>query len=458
MEPALPNPADPAIARSAMRKTTWRLIPLIALGYGAAYMDRVNISFAALQMNRDLHLSPAVYGFGAGVFFLPYAICEIPSNLLLYRFGARRWLSRIMLTWGVIATAMLLVHSASEFYLARFLLGVAEAGFFPGIIFYLTQWFPPEQRARTISRFYIALPLSSVFMGLVAGSLLNLNGRMGLAGWQWLFLVEGVPAILLAACFFFLLPDSPASASWLNPAERSWLVSAVARDETGTTHRADDIRGALRDPRVWQLGLFNIFSLTSSYAYIFIAPDLVQRSTHLNATLVGYIIAALGVLGAAAMLLNAALSDRALRNGDSRFPHILLPCLMVSAGFLACGLSSRPTPVILGLAVLIAGWNAMQGPLWAIPGSFLQGRSGAAGIAAINMIGMTGGFLGPYWIGLARTLTGNYERGMLLMSLPMLLGAALMLRIQRQARTAVPPRRATGDVLGPESALDTPKL
>ncbi len=192
---------DKAIGRSAMRKATLHLIPLIALGYGAAYMDRVNISFAALQMNRDLNFSSTTYGLGAGLFFLSYAACEIPSNLLLYRFGARRWLSRIMFTWGLIAIAMLFVRTPWQFYAARFFLGMTEAGFFPGIIFYLTQWFPPEQFARTISRFYISLPLSSVFMGLIAGALMNLNGHLGLAGWQWLFLVEGIPPVLLSIAF-----------------------------------------------------------------------------------------------------------------------------------------------------------------------------------------------------------------------------------------------------------------
>jgi ACS family tartrate transporter-like MFS transporter len=181
-EPERTAPADP-IARSAIRKATWRLIPLIALGYGCAYMDRVNISFAALQMNRDLHFSSTIYGFGAGLFFLSYALCEVPSNLALYRFGARRWLSRIMLTWGLIAIGMLFVRTPTQFYVARFFLGIAEAGFFPGVLFYLMQWFPPELRARAVGRFYISLPLAGVFMGAVAGALLNLNGRAHLAGW-----------------------------------------------------------------------------------------------------------------------------------------------------------------------------------------------------------------------------------------------------------------------------------
>ena len=190
---------DDAVARRTMRKATWRLIPLLSVCYMVAYMDRANVSFAAIEMNRDLAFNAGVYGFGAGVFFVSYAICELPSNMLMLRFGARRWIARIMLTWGLLAAAMMFVKTPVSFYALRFLLGMAEAGFFPGVIYYLSLWFPQEMRSRAISRFYIAYPLSNVVMGLIAGSLLNLNGRMGLKGWQWLFLVEALPAIVLSA-------------------------------------------------------------------------------------------------------------------------------------------------------------------------------------------------------------------------------------------------------------------
>jgi ACS family tartrate transporter-like MFS transporter len=199
---------------SALRKASVRLIPLIAIAYGVAYTDRVNISFAALQMNRDLHFSASSYGLGAGLFFLSYAACEIPSNLLLVRFGASRWIARIMFTWGLLAMSMMFVKTPFQFYVVRFLLGMSEAGFFPGVVYYLSQWFPANVRARTVSRFYVALPLSSVFMGGLAGVLLNLQGRMGLAGWQWLFLAEGMPAVILSAVFLFYLPNTPNDAKW----------------------------------------------------------------------------------------------------------------------------------------------------------------------------------------------------------------------------------------------------
>src|SRR5450631_2792500 len=240
-------PADHAVGRAAVRKASLRLIPLFALGYGIAYMDRVNISFAALQMNRDLHFSATVYGFGAGLFFLSYAACEIPSNLLLVRFGARRWLARIMVSWGLVAMAMVFVRTPLEFYIARFTLGLAEAGFFPGVIFYLMQWFPAELRARSITRFYIGWPLSSVVMGVLAGALMGLNGRLGLSGWQWLFLIEGLPPVILGIAFLKLLPDSPATAPWLTGAERR---AVVARLGEGAASSHEPIGPAFRDPRV----------------------------------------------------------------------------------------------------------------------------------------------------------------------------------------------------------------
>lgn len=427
------NAADAAIGASAMRKVSLHLLPLIGLGYGAAYMDRVNISFAALQMNRDLHFSATTYGFGAGLFFLSYAACEVPSNLFLYRFGARRWLARIMLTWGVIAMAMLFVRTPAQFYTGRFLLGMAEAGFFPGVIFYLIQWFPRNLRARAISRFYISLPLSSVFMGLIAGALLHLDGRLGLRGWQWLFLLEGLPPILLGLIYLYRLPDNPAQAPWLTPDERVWITRNVAQPPE--THQPHATREALRDPRVWLLGFFMLLMLGSSYAYTFITPDLIQLSTGLGPARIGFLIAGLSLVGSIAMLLNAAHSDRR----QERYFHVIPCALIVSAGFFLCSVSLRPIVIIPALALIIIAYSAMQGPLWAIPGSFFQGRTAAAGIATLNSIGILGGFLGPYYMGFAKDLTGSYLTGMRLMALPMLLASAILLYLRHIAnqRTAL---------------------
>jgi ACS family tartrate transporter-like MFS transporter len=420
--PLFAQETDDTIGRSAVRKALWRLIPLIALGYGTAFMDRANISFAALQMNRDLHFSATIYGLGAGLFFLSYSACEVPSNLLLARFGARRWLSRILLTWGLLAVCMMFVKTPVQFYIVRFLLGVAEAGFFPGVLFYLMQWFPPEMRARAISRFYISLPLSSAVMGAVAGALLNLNGRLGLAGWQWLFLVEGLPALLLGGAFYLWLPDTPADAAWLTPEERRWLLDQIEVDAALGGH-SDDVGRALLDRRVWLLAIVFFCMLTCNYAFIFSAPVILLRLTGFSITNVGFLISAVSVLSAAAMILNAQRSDRT----GERYWHAAIPYGVISIGFLIGGLSVSPWLAVPVLSAAVIAHGALQGPQLSIPPIFLKGKSMAAGIAAMNTIGMIGGFVGPYWMGLAKDLTGNYQRGLLTLTVPSAIAAAIIL-------------------------------
>jgi MFS transporter, ACS family, tartrate transporter len=422
--------ADQLTETRAYRKASWRITPLIALGYGIAYIDRVNISFASLQMNRDLNFSATVYGFSAGLFFLSYAACEVPSNLMLYRFGARRWLARIMVTWGVVAMAMVLVRTPTQFYIVRFALGMAEAGFFPGVIFYLTQWFPPELRARSVTRFYVAWPLSIVMMGVIAGVLMDLDGRLGFKGWQWLFAVEGLPAVILGIVFWTMLPDSPATARWLTEPERNALL-AKAPDH-GASAKNQPIGPALRDSRVWLLGVFMFCMFASSYAYGFFAPAIVQKLTGLTITLTGFVIAALYLLGAAAMLVNGNLADRT----RDRFWHVIPGCFMMSAGFLILGVSPVPQVALTGLLVIIIGHLSLQGPLYSLATTFLQGRAAAAGIAAMNTIGTLGGFVGPYWMGFAKDLTGNNRRGLVTMAIPMLIGAFIMFYLRRQAQRA----------------------
>jgi ACS family tartrate transporter-like MFS transporter len=422
------------IGGSALRKASCRLIPLISIAYGVAYTDRVNISFAALQMNRDLHFSASAYGLGAGLFFLSYAACEVPSNLLLVRFGARRWIARIMLTWGLIAMGMMFVRTPAEFYAARFLLGMSEAGFFPGVVFYLSQWFPATVRARTISRFYVALPLSSVVMGAIAGVLLGLQGRMGLAGWQWLFVAEGLPAVILSAAFFFFLPNTPADAKWLSAEERDWLVEQLRADDAsaGESTHSEGVFHAILNPRVLQLGLLLFCLYIGDYAVKFTAPLIIQQITGLSNTKVGFVIAALGLLGAASMVLNGLHSDRT----KERYLHVAVPALLMVAAFVVGGVSVAPIAVLAAFAVLFMGFTATGGPVWVIPSSFLTGKSAAAGIATINMIAILGGFVGPYWMGLAKDWTGNYQSGLLTLAVPELIGGATVLYMRQQAMRA----------------------
>ena len=418
-----------AIGRSAMRKATWRLIPLIALGYGAAYMDRVNIGFAALQMNIDLRFSNTVFGVGAGIFFLSYAVCEIPSNLLLYRFGARRWLARIMLTWGLLAMGMMFVRTPFEFYAMRFLLGMAEAGFFPGVLYYLTQWFPANLRARAISRFYVSLPLSAVFMGAVAGALLNLQGKLGLRGWQWLFLVEGMPALLLSIVFLKCLPDTPKNARWLSEPERIWIEAQFTSEESPGSH-ASGVGSALASIRVWLFGLTNLLMLGVNYGYTFTLPAIIKNLTSLDNERVGYIVSGMGLLGAAGMIFNAWLSDRT----GKAYLHMLVPSLLEALCLLVVALTLKPWIAVPVLALMYLAHNAIQGPLLALPTTFLKGKGAAAGLATINMVGILGGVIYPPLMGWIRDRTGDYQSGLGVLSLTMLAASAVVFLLRSMAR------------------------
>ena len=421
---SLPTEAElAAIGRSAQRKAGLRLIPVIGVGYGLAYIDRLNLSFASLQMNKDLHFSASVYGLGAGLFFIGYALCEVPSNLLLLRFGARRWLARIMFTWGLLAAATMFVRTPLEFNVVRFLLGMAEAGFFPGVLYYLTLWFPAGMRARAVSRFYIALPLSSVVMGALAGWLLGLGGELGMAGWQWLFLVEGLPAVLFSFVILRMLPDGPEKAAWLTLAEKAWLQSQLKADgEQAHLGQEAGVMQALLSPKVWMIGGYFFCALTTSYAYGFSAPAILQGATGWSVTNVGLLIAGFGLAGAAAMLLNGAHSDRT----RERALHCIVPCMVMAVGFVTASYARTPWIVVAALAASFISFQSMQGPALALPTQFLAGRAAAAGIAAMNTITMFSGFVGPYWMGRMKDFTGSYQAGLRGLALPALGAAALM--------------------------------
>jgi ACS family tartrate transporter-like MFS transporter len=297
------------------------------------------------------------------------------------------------------------------------------------VVFYLMQWFPPEMRARAVSRFYVALPLSSVVMGVLAGALLNLQGRLGLAGWQWLFLVEALPALVLGVVFLFRLPDTPADAPWLRAEERQWLLGRIREDAAGAEHGENAAR-ALLDPRVWQIGLLFFCMLGMTYAYTFSAPAILKKLTGLSTANTGFLIAAMSLVAAAGMILNAMHSDRR----RERYWHVIVPFAAIAACYLVGGLSTRAWVAVPALAAAVIGYAAVQGPLLALPAAFLKGRSAAAGIAAMNTIGMLGGFVGPYWMGVARDLTGDYQRGLLTLTVPALAAGGIMFAMWRGAR------------------------
>jgi ACS family tartrate transporter-like MFS transporter len=427
--------SDAAAGATALRKMSWRILPLMGIGYGIAYMDRINISFAAQRMNADLHFSATLYGLGGGLFFLSYALFEVPSNLLLVRFGARRWIARIMLTWGVLATCMMFVRTPLQFCVLRFLLGLAEAGFFPGVIYYLTLWFPSKYMGRAISRFYVAAPLSKVLMGGIAGTLLGLQGRLGLAGWQWLFLVEGLPAVVMSAVILFCLPDKPAAVGWLTPAEKSWLAQAMTADLVRADRRQDSsLWTALLNPLVLVFTAVNFISLGGSYAFGLSAPVVLSGATHLDATWVGYVIAAGGVLAAAAMILNGWHSDRS----GERYLHLAIPLALCALAFAVLAVTTNPILAIGAYWVAMCATSAWNPAVWLTPSETISQNAMAVSVAAINSIGIAGAFVGPLLWGMARDATGSYHAGLIAVSAAFLGAAALILLMRHSARQASP--------------------
>jgi ACS family tartrate transporter-like MFS transporter len=416
---------------SGLRKARWRLLPLLSVCYLVAYMDRANISFAAKTMNRDLHFSPQQYGLGAGLFFLSYALCEVPSNRLMLRFGARRWLARIMLTWGLLAGAMVFVRSPHSFYGARLLLGCAEAGYFPGALYFLSQWFPRTTRGRAISWFYVSLPVSTIVMGGLAGALLGLDGRLGMRGWQWMFLVEAAPAVVLSAVIWFGLPNHVASARWLSREEKEAITEELERDKVSDGSVGDGhVWEALWSGRVWLLGLAYFFELGMTYAITFSLPTVLGETTGWSAARVGYLIAWAGVVGAVLMVGGAWVTDRSAR-----------PRRYVVGGFVLMGLGALVAGVHLSgwvgpAALLFVMWSfyAIQGPMLRVMTTIVPGRGAALAIGTANMCGIAGGFAGPYWMGWMREATGGYALGIGALCVPGLLAAVLMMPLMRAPR------------------------
>jgi D-galactonate transporter len=420
-----------SLERATLRTVSRRLIPFLFVLYVVSFLDRVNIGFAALEMNRDLGLSPAVYGFGAGIFFIGYSLFEIPSNLILARTGARLWIARIMVTWGIIATSMMFVRGPGSFYVLRFLLGIAEAGFFPGIIFYLSEWFPSEARARAVARFITAIPISGIVGGPISGALLGLNGHFGLTGWQWLFILEGVPAILLGVLVWFYLPDRPQTAPWLEPEQRRWLAEKLAgeRDRCVERHEFTTLQ-ALLNGAVWRMGLLGFLSISfGQYALSLWLPQIVSAFSGFSNLQVGLISAIPNLAAAVAMVAVAVHSDRT----GERCAHIASVSAVAVAAFVGCALVHSPAAKIACLSLASAGLLSAHGPLWPLPSKFLTGAAAAGGIALINSLANLSGFAGPYAIGLLNRASGNFTSGFLLMALAPLAGAVLALRLRHAA-------------------------
>jgi ACS family tartrate transporter-like MFS transporter len=421
---------DPEIRRAAVARVSRRLIPFLFLLYILNFLDRVNVGFAALEMNRDLGFGPAVYGLGAGIFFIGYCLFEVPSNLVLYRTGARLWIARIMVTWGLAASAMMLVHTPWSFYLLRFLLGVAEAGFFPGIIFYLTWWYPARERARAYAWFLAAIPVCGVIGGPLSGALLGLDGWLGLRGWQWLFLLEGIPSVLVGVAVLWLLPDRPRDARWLPPAERAWLEERLEaeRGDGASSHRAS-LRRALADPLVWWLGLSYFLLVVALYGFALWLPQLVKASGDFSNFEVGVITAIPYAVAAIGMVLVGRNSDRT----GERHLHLVLPAIAGALGFLAVTRTGSTGLLIGALSLTAFGVLGWLGPFWALPTAFLREQGAAGGIALINSMGAVGGFVGPYLIGNIKERTGDFAPGLLLLAVCLVAAVVIVLGLRATA-------------------------
>lgn len=436
------------LERVTMRRVSVRLLPFLFILYIANYLDRTNVAMAALQMNRDLHFSATAYGLGAGIFFIGYCLLEVPSNVMLARVGARRWIARIMISWGVIASAMLFVRTPIQFYSLRFLLGVAEAGFFPGIIYYLSQWFPGPARGRAIALFAVAIPLSGAVGNPLSASLLGLDGTLRLAGWQWLFLLEGIPAVLLGFATLVLLTDRPADAQWLSDEQRAWLSDRMRRDEdeSGAPHGVPPLR-AIAQPLLWLVALPFLLLCTIGYVYIFWAPTVIRDSLHATALATGLILAGIACLAAAGMFLSAVGADH---GGE----HALRAAAGLALSAVGCACAALlPTPIgrIGGLALAYIGTNAAFAPYWCIPPMLLRGSAAAAGIALVNSLGNLGGFLGPYAMGWLTDLTGSTRGAFLGAAVLGLVASALCVVLRSRVAFAAP-----GRVHPPLASLETP--
>ncbi len=394
------------------------LIPFMGLLYLVSIIDRLNVGFAALTMNRDLGFSPAVFGLGAGIFFIGYSLFQVPANLVLVRIGARRWIFSILAVWGLISAGCAFVRGPTSFYVLRFLLGVAEAGLFPAIVLYLTFWFPQNRRARQIASFMAASPLAFIIGGPIASFLLTMDGLGGLHGWQWLFLLEGLPACLLGFVVLKLVPDGPADASWLTSAEKNLIAQRLAQDAS-----VDEMKflPALSDPRLYALGLAYLAIGAGGYGIRLWLPQIVQDMGVSNFAN-GFVVALPYAVAMGAMILWGHLSDKKAE----RIWHVVWPTLLAAFGFVVASLTQSDMIVLFALALVVIGLDAVIGPFWSLPSAFLRGSAAAGGIALINSFGTgLGGALGSYLIGYIKEATGGYALSMALLALG-LLGACVI--------------------------------
>jgi ACS family tartrate transporter-like MFS transporter len=424
----------PNQSRLLFSKITWRLIPLLFICYIVAYIDRINVGFAKLQLREVLGVSEdvfgSVYGLGAGLFFIGYFLFEVPSNIVLQRVGARIWIARIMVVWGIVSMTMIFIGSTISFYSVRFLLGVAEAGFFPGVILYLTYWYPSKERARTVALFATGAVIAGIVGSPLSGSILELHGKGGLQGWQWLFLIEGIPAVVLGIVILFILPDRPQQAKWLSEAEKKWIQSRIDEETAKSSGKADQRQlGAFLSGRVWLFCLIYFLLNTGGYGYEMWLPSIVRGFSGVNYTVLGLINAIPYFAAMIVMLLTGYHSDR---TGERRW-HVAIAAVLSAVGFGLSALFRNPYLAMVSLTLALVGIKSIVGPFWALGTTFLTGTAAAGGIALINSVGTLGGFFGPTLVGVIKDRTGTVELSLWILGGAILLLGILVLTIPRSS-------------------------
>jgi ACS family tartrate transporter-like MFS transporter len=400
---------DNAVEKSAMHKIYWRLLPFAVLSYFLAYIDRINVSFAGLTMRDDLAMSAAAFGFALGTFYWGYSVFELPSNLIMEKVGARLWIARIMITWGILAVLTATVTGSTSFGIVRFLLGVAEAGFFPGLILYFTYWFPSYHHARIVSGFLIGLPIAVALGAPVSTALLGLDGLFGLRGWQIMFIAEGAPTILVGIATLFVLTDRPEQASFLTHAEKTWLSATLRAERRAKEEvRAFTVLQALFNPKVLLLSLNYLGIVTASLGMLFFIPQIIKSLGDFSNMTVGWLTMIPYICGGISMVLWGRFSDRV----NERRWNLLAACVVSTVGLIVAGMTMGTWWAMVGMSIAAIGFYGSKGPFWAMPPMFLTGMAAAGAIAWINSIGNLGGFFGSWYVGFMKDLTGSYAGGL----------------------------------------------
>ena len=400
---------DRTLERSTMRKVYLRLLPFAVLSYVLAYIDRINVSFAGLTMRGDLGMSAGTFGFAVGMFYWGYFIFEVPSNVILEKVGARIWIARIMITWGILAGLTAMVTGSTSFAIVRFLLGVAEAGFFPGIILYFTYWFPSHHHARIVSGFLVGLPVAVAIGAPISTGLLGLDGLFGLRGWQVMYIAEAIPTVVIGVITFFVLTDRPEQARFLTAEERNWLVTTIAAERRATEAvRKFTLWQALYNPKVLLLALNYLGIVTASLGMLIFIPQMIKSLGDYSNMTVGWLTMIPYTCGAIAMVVWGRISDRM----NERRWNLFIGCVFSTVGLVIAGMTMGTWWALVGMSIAAMGFYGSKGPFFAMPPMFLSGAGLAAGIAWINSIGNLGGFFGPWYVGVMKDLTGSYAGGL----------------------------------------------